>query len=691
MKTAVTALGGVLSAVGAGMMISAAVMETFVVVTLPGEDACDTDFLGQIGIYKSSYDPECTVGGPYELVYTSLDAIESQDTTSFPLLFPSQSGFGGALGDVDDFESCDVFWGRAGPGETAIVNTVTDLVYRLTEEGVQEGFAPTKALLEGVAIGLGPGLSSYVNGLYAGEGGAVDSVLTSFIDAGGAVALVASSLCDPTTDFTDFCSGGSGQTVHDRLIAIGDCSNAADAAVCSIDGVPAAVGLYAANFFVAGAPSLYEGLFGIKYAEGYATQDWTTLKASLPLITAGVDLADKPGLQAAMLTLSLCDNTVLTGCDAIYTAPTAPSDPNTNDKLCYLVALDSLKESANQTFPVGNTLAGSPGAALVAELGDNDLPDFDCTFLDAVTLMSQNDLLAVFQELFGDEVTAEAVGLVFSVTIAGCPTPLTFTECFTNVAEYNNEIPDDLTGTALTWLPAAAYVDAGIPGREFANPQAFFTALAASPDDLEALSGGLIVACLAGVYTTPLSLPTPSTLTGCIAAIKAGSIVSESSTATLIGAGLLNGLGPLVPGEENTAASRIEGCSDDVKDIEVFELCQMLVPAAAAVAGIGAIVSLVAVAKKAVPFAVVGGVLAAGGGVILLAALLYLREEAPVYQLVGGDEVTGEPYYGPGSAQFVSLAAIAMALLGGVMTIGSICCDKDGESSALTSKVDNTY
>lgn len=118
-------VGSTFALVGFAMLVSVMLSQNFVVVELAGTtgdfgatgaaNCKDPNFLGTLGIFKSSFMPACAIdGGKKKEPYASLKPQENVDTTSFSPLFPAQTNFGGSFPLQKNFTTCEEFYAVGG-------------------------------------------------------------------------------------------------------------------------------------------------------------------------------------------------------------------------------------------------------------------------------------------------------------------------------------------------------------------------------------------------------------------------------------------------------------------------------------------------------------------------------------------------------------------------------------------------
>lgn len=799
-KTGLTAAGGLLTAAGAGLMVGVALMETFVVVHVPETGTCglDADTIAQIGVYTSSYDPKCAEGTPEFATFGRIATIESVPTLEFPLLFPTQTGYGGALGgQTGEFESCEDAWAAGSALSQSAFFAGSQGLFPQVMAGVYA--APERAALKNIGSILPAQFDGLVSNLWSD---AVTEIVGGLNDASTAVKVqLVPPLCPDADsgalngDYTLECdqANNPGVTIHTTLAALAADPNCALTA--GADGCKA-LGAYAK--YQPTAPDAFNGLVGLTIGTSTPEQDFTVLK-SVFLAAAGSDQEAAGGYKL----LNLCSDSTISACEGFYSLnnANATEDSEENDALCELIQLDSTKPAVNQTFSLPNDAA--------AGLPD---PSFVCNFdLAAAVLRDQSDRLELViragltesnNTALLDQLTPEVVegaldifndceetkvktcvdnfSAQIDIDFANLPTNLKddwipakfsgyedvlefFNGTFVAESSRPDPTPDQVTAAkglqaavgvltvcdslslfreaaqgyllqgsqVLTGTPGGAECASGIQeanlttvcagqsfqqfaGAIYQGVQGGATDCAAIFDAAVAFQQGYCVGLVtqAGDLTTVvqllglvLSSPLPETFPDY-------SVTAQCLTAgapTYIASGAAAGVTDLIALRDGLTASAanslleggsreelIKSCNDDEQDIAVFETAQMMVPAAIGCASVGMLLSFAAVATQKMPVALVGGLLSVAGGGILMGALLYIQSEAPVYKKLqesaDAGPQAGELYYQGGQAQLLALAAVGSSVVGGLVTIGSAFCGNgDEESSALTSKVDNTY
>jgi len=803
-KTGLTAAGGLLTAAGAGLMVGVALMETFVVVHVPETGTCglDDDTIAQIGVYTSSYDPKCAEGTPEFATFGRIATIESVPTLEFPLLFPTQTGYGGALGgQTGEFESCEDAWAAGSALSQSAFFAGSQGLFPQVMAGVYASSAIQRVELANIGAILPATFDGLVSDLWTK---AANKTIFDINAAGTAVKdNIVPLLCSNADsgasdgDYTLACNkddSGAG-TIHATLAALGADPDCAQTAV-GVDGCKA-LGAYA-NFQQT-PPDAFNGLVGLTIGTDTEEQDFTVLKAALQAAAQQGDAAAGGGFKL----LNLCSESKISACQGFYTLNSAnatSASPN-NDALCELIQLDSTKPEVERTFSLPNNAAAGLG-----------IPDFVCNFdLTAAVLRDQSDRLelviragltesnntalldqltpAVVEaalDIFNDCEETEVKTCVdnFSAQIdidfANLPTNLKddwipakfsgyedvlefFTATFVTESSRPDPTPDQVT--AAKGLQAAVGVltvcDSLSKFREAAQGYLFQGSQAGAAECASGIQEANLTTVCAGqsfqqfagtIYqsvqggasdcatifddaTNPAVAFQKGYCVGLVA--QAGdlatvvellglvlsssplpetfpdySVTAQCLTAgapTYIASGAGAGVTDLIALRDGLTASAanslleggsredlIKSCNDDEQDIAVFETAQMMVPAAIGCASVGMLLSFAAVATQKMPVALVGGLLSVAGGGILMGALLYIQSEAPVYKKLeesaAAPPQAGELYYQGGQAQLLALAAVGSSVVGGLVTIGSAFCGNgDEESSALTSKVDNTY
>lgn len=818
-KVGVALAGGILSAVGTGLMVGIAVMETFVVVSVPGVPGCDETPLAQVGVFTSSYDPACTIKDvEVYATYSKIAVLKSVPTTEFTLLFPSQTGFGGLYGEVGEFTTCEEFYAPGGATEDTIANyVIQDAIFPGSEAGIVAQRDGSIALLGLASAALPGAVSGLVSTLYAGG---VTSALQSFQDAGNAVKFLAVSIfaaaatsASPcftpamTGNYSVECSAG-GDTISGLLLGFAgyDCAlpsgdsnyDATYNGLCNNASPPgaslqSAVQLYAQSTGngASAASVLFVGLFQLDSSVPAAdVADWSGVSAFIAGYTGNAGSPQNAQFNSAQALFGLCPIATTAGCAGFYVTPTNLTVANSADALCVLTGLDYLQAEADRLLNP-NDEGVALGTAVQTSIAATNTYVTGCSFQKAAKVFLANAENVLLQATFSAALAPASVdtGILRTVMEVIDQCTDTLSTCF---GDFVAAATVDFSGIPVDMR--ASYIPARLSnmGDSSANPEFSFFSLmiggaaapgasssaiaaggvfrlcktkadlmqaplsiglglcgctssgCADPACATAVSGGdltyttssgatvhqTIVAfasnncsvsssldglcaldndakdiqSAAGYYAMTQATAPSTYVTGeywkkanCFAGaldiinefagipIPAFSVPASALRAGLVGAGS----SALIAGA--TAEERIASCEDDEKDKEIFATAQKMIPAAIALAAIGTLVTFAAVSTKKMPVALAGGVLAILGAGVLLGALLLVRT-APVYALVGGDKIQKKPYYAGGMAQTLALGAIAAPVIGGLLTAGSAFCDKDAEgSSALTSKVDNTY
>jgi len=710
-------------------------------VTVPETGTCGDKAtpIATIGVYKSSYDPACAEGTQaFEDTYSLIAPIESKPTLEFPLLFPSQTGYGGALGETGEFTTCDAAWAPlTGTLETASLNTAVSSVFT----GIDAQIKPSKdSTLASIRL-VPTVLDQLVAGLWSDAVKEqilpqIEALYSASLGVTQVAAGITQQVCNNTAEQAaivgtlDYSSQQEcgGESMHDLLIDTfsgsngygGDCTT-----VCSVDAAQCqqcqVVEQYA--LLQSEAPNStnpYTGLAGISITENdMEKQNWSGFKLILKDLAQGGDALASALASAGLTLLNICDGSSLAECNAntakVYSLQAADGSTSstTDDSLCLLIGLD---------FAAGDPMFPN-GTAAATALGD---PNLTCNF-DTATGVLKADLAVLLAGLdlselpLPETVNVAALGAALVDFLDECPT--TVSVCLAGLEaqiEVDFEgLPDDLSRD--DWLPAT-FSGAGnayelVAGLAQADPTSLELAAAngvlatcqanAINENCETLAGSALTATVGATLTTLAALPgAPVTDTQCL-----------TSNVTEL-ANLLSNFGPAAPLliqgcqlyglrtslinaasesllEGTSAQERLDSCTDDEKDIEVFETAQMMVPAAIGAVGAGALVSFIAVATKKMPVALVGGILSVIGGGILMGALLYIQSEAPVYKNLEASaeagEVAGELFYQGGMAQLLALAAVGASILGGLVTVGSAFCAGAEDETAISAKVDGTY
>lgn len=725
-KTAVTLAGGFLSAVGAGLMVGVAVMETFVIVTVPEVGTCDkTNPIASIGVFTSSYDPTCANG---EGTFDRIAKITSDPTLEFPLLFPSQENFGGALGIVGDFENCDTAWAVSGSLDQAALGAGIAGAIQQFDEGLKPGAGDQPLLLKELVPQLAGALTDLTNNLFMSN--VNSSVLQGdsfelFVQASQSIGTLASlqvaslqGACADAPDVTnngDFTKCSIHDTFSDVALHTSTCTTLVTLAGGQLtqDSCVSALGLYAK--YQLDAPTNYNGFGGLNNSLTNEQQSWSGFKSEVSdnlnaLATLKEQgLLDQPGQVAlqsasgALTLLNLCPGTTLVACAQFYdvTAQEASAGATQEDALCTLIGLANAQGSFanggeaafNATFSPLLTcnfhisanvliddidevfvLAG-PTLAPLLEQADQTLEEFKPlaqAALEIVLLDCQNTVGECVGAAWGARVDTAFEGLP-----ADLSDPKWIPAAFTGADDAFDFVLDTYTQA----LTDAAVLNATFPGSANAT---------AALETAQSLGAILTVTTLCQTYLLNEKL---ACITNVVSVITEAA--AQDPTAAAAREGLLNAASSsLISGE--SPEERIKECKDDDQDNKVFATAQTMVPIAIGCAGVGVLVSFAAaLIIKKMPVALVGGILAVIGGGILLGALLYIQSDAPVYQKLKESaevgEVAGELYYQGGMAQILALAGIGASVLGGLVTVGSAFCAGDDEESQITAKVDGTY
>jgi len=787
-KTGLTAAGGLLTAAGAGLMVGVALMETFVVVHVPETGKCglEDDTIAQIGVYTSSYDPKCAKNTAAFATFSRIKVIESSPTLEFPLLFPTQSGFGGALGDkVGEFDTCEDAWAANSALSNSALSAGVQGLFTQLIAGVSEDY---KTLDQKLAGNIFFEFNKVVNGLWQRDVELIRDIFLVFLNR--YVIRTAAKVCklDLTTLETalasesggviDFenkqCeednSSGSLKSVHTKLGEI-DCTDTS----FSLEGDAAAYCL---------ALEAYNNQFQsseIKFGSEWKPKigsDWELSPKLMNDITslAKIDYSDTSELLPnSVLVQNFLSFTNSEKFDYDINKADANQNSVLKDALCVLIQLDSTKPDGKGIFVKANEKN-----VINYHISDSDFVcnfDFTAKVLQAQSLDALSSLSVAFTNSETDVTLTHLVILLDILNdceatiekcvsnlpnldgdVLGLKVPAKFSALKGTLAFFKSWLlktpPKDAPGLT-TGLTAAVgvltlcdklilleewrttYVNDECKNlsprpddcsksfvKDFANKivSAGDTETCATifpSSSLENFCGNLKfgdlkialddvksalddVKSALGVDVLPPSLlgssdvfPDYKLTSTCIS--NAPTYIAAGATPELVA--LRDGLTLSAANSLLEGGSRkdlIKSCNDDEKDIEVFETAQMMVPAAFGCASVGMLLSFAAVATQKMPVALVGGLLSVAGGVILMGALLYIQSEAPVYKKLkesaDAGPQAGELYYQGGQSQLLALAAVGSSVVGGLVTIGSAFSGNgDEESSALTSKVDNTY
>jgi len=749
----VAIVGSLLGFVSSILLIFVATQENFVKVTLPGTPACDDDPLGTLGVYTSSYDPECT--DPLSS-FQQVEAVSSP-TTEFFLLFPAQTGFGGIVPGLEDFSSCEDFYNSA-VNQASLRGAGAGLLFTSTDAtlGLQYGELGNTigSFKTGVPLGFtsfvstvfAPGVNSTLEGLQENANGVLGLV---GVIHGIFLSLPLSAPGGGSTIGTGYGTPTSSQNLLNGILDIvgqGDGSSginaaAVDAASGGAISAANAQALAYAVFLHSGA-SLLTGTEPVDYTSVATIQgslmslpfggvaltsdsgDWESVKSALADINVFQDSLPLSSAVNALYfseaTLNLCNATVLAECDMasgnLYSLDTdAPlSATGARDPLCVAAAAD---------LPFNNTLDGTQLHGATTS---------ECTFLTFLVdgLVAFGDVTPILGSLalppgLTVDLINEALptlGAAFSF----CANPLTalglpysFDECLDNLVRPQVLVDDNALEIA-GWV---GFLDTLAPGVEQLVPLDQLDQVPENFSDpiytlcnglsLQGLSCGATPAVATfSNFVSALGLDEASkdeaeqdvsilALFGAVSACAAGSQNTRAGCiAFLAGNGtgfdafnvLANALG--IDGNLSSAAGideLVTGCENDAEDIDKFTTAQAIYPVGIAFAMLGAIAGVVGGLTNKTPVAIIAGVTCALGGILVLAALLVVRS-APVYDLVGGDPVEGDPLYEADVGQVIALAAIALAVIGGVAVGASAACNKpDGDETGVSSKVETTY
>jgi len=735
-------VGGLLSLVSLGLLVSVMVSENFVVVTVPGVPECDktntkfSSFLGTLGIYTATFDPDCAAKAKAanpkifdgKTDFTSL-AKAASPTTEFAPLFPAQTGFG-LGGPKLDSQTCEAYYSSdatkafaTGAGFKGTEREVAKGVSELTQQIKQAAFFVPSALEDLVRGSLANTtatsvLTSAIPTLIPAFDGTFTATLSVFKGTLSQVEPSASmvpsgldtffptltaTLTDATKrgTFSQTCDalfGSAAVTVTNEDVVVDTRKVYGDATVSYPTDTFASV--VAATKFQTPTPTP-EQIAAIKGGLKLASQTVIQLSASFQTFFTPASMCVKFG--AAEFTPVLdCDFRFIKSVleskandDSLAAKGAAVlglCGLNTTAATCDLAKAELYNKTASYT-----SIADVPSdmCRLVLSAFGENIPKATCTLnFMTVTLSDPKTLFEALKTIVADPVKKIAIQTLLGVavldekTLNATATQLgpalngVFQGCKLSPLSYDKcgSILPDLSKE----LPAGTLYNS-------TEAQKYCSIFRASVPDCSSFQHVMYIALSLQpppkkVIVAPIAPGTPI----CVNSQACTKQVLESNDQNSIGFFQGNFLKAVVKTEN--AAELVGNCTDDITDIEKFSTAQAMVYASAPLLGLGGVLALVALAANKGPVAWVGGMSTIVGAGVLLGALMVVRS-APVYALIkpADQAVAFEPLYQAGQGQLMAIIAMGVGVIGGSLTMVSGCLNKGDVEDSMVSKVDQTY
>ncbi|GBG24339.1 Hypothetical Protein FCC1311_005572 [Hondaea fermentalgiana] len=734
----VALVGSGLSMLSAVMVVIVAVSENFVVVELPPVEACSETYLGSLGIFTATFDPACTVGSAAEDDYAIFEK-SSGPVTSFWPLFPAQEAFGGALGIEEEFTTCEEFYAEGSTFETAAIVAGTSGAFDSLDTALTEQYTELTGTVDLVFGGIPLGLNTYINSEFSTQtveglegvqsalnlaynyvgawyaGAAADSGCTVSGNIGTnalsaiTISEVSSGSCSSLLTFSsgvalsDLFSASDGTlltsigtfaymgAIGTPVTPVAALASTSGVNAATVESMAEALGLTYITLLLNQVDTLesiqssYGGVYDIT---DFSTESLLTVKATVTGYDTTLRGYNNYNLSPLAQLLSfLCDGGIVSECPDIE--------------------LDFPALNSTDEYPLC-TVATKADLFNATDLVTTDAPD--CTFVTFLKALATESVLSQIGSLLipagSDAATAAALleslvtatpalqdaldtGALYELTLEQLATllvdPGAINPVFTTSTDEQGVVPDLFNATGYGLCTGLALQGSPFECDAQSSFRSFILAAyeAANATGSESTSSLALANAIFNGYCA--SVQTSAECIGVMSAAFAGDLVDPTVSSALVAA-----VSTALPGGGATREERVAACEDDNTDKAKFETAQKMLISALVLIIISSFAGFLAGLRLKAPLVVVSGLFAVIGGGILLGALLTVQS-APVYAEVGGEKEDYETYYAAAVGQIIALVAVALAVVGGIVTLVSACLNRGATTeSAVAGKVD-TY